>query len=168
MTGARLALATMIAGCALIVTPTITAFDKRLILNTTASAPLGFYWLGGGEPGPGDLALVRPPIGLARWMASRGYLPLNVPLIKRIAAVEGQAVCVEGDAVQVDGRTVGAVLRHDRLGRRLTASTVCRRLLADEVFLLNDEVRSLDGRYFGPLQRQTIAGRLTPVWTWER
>lgn len=142
---------------------------KRVVLNTTASAPMGFYWLVDDRPKVGDLALVRPPPSLARWMAVRGYLPLNVPLIKHVAAVSGQSVCVRGGVVEIDGRSVGKVLTRDLVGRPLVAAQLCRPLRVGEVFLLNpDAPRSLDGRYFGPLPRANIVGRLHPLWTWER
>ncbi|ENZ81618.1 MULTISPECIES: S26 family signal peptidase [Caulobacter] len=168
MKGWSFIVAAMVTSCALVVAPVVAAFEKRLILNTTASAPLGFYWLDGRAPRAGDLALVRPPMDLARWMASRRYLPLNVPLIKRIAAVKGQSVCIQAGVVHIDGVAVARVLDRDRLGRTLTASTLCRHLGPGEIFLLNADPRSLDGRYFGPLPRQTVVGRLTPLWTWER
>jgi conjugative transfer signal peptidase TraF len=157
------------AACALMAATYALASSKRVILNTTASAPLGLYWLSDEPPKVGDLALVRPPQGLARWMAVRGYLPLNVPLIKHVAALEGQSVCVQDGVVAIDGRIVGKVLILDLVGRRLNAAAICRSVRADEVFLLNaDAPRSLDGRYFGTLPRTSIAGRLHPVWTWER
>jgi conjugative transfer signal peptidase TraF len=156
------------AGCALALAPLVTTLDRRLVYNATRSAPVGFYWLGSNPPRVGDLALVRPPPHLARWMASRRYLPLNVPLIKRVAAVEGQAVCIRSGVVKIDGVGVGVALERDLIGRRLTPSVVCRRMGQDEVFLLNAAPRSLDGRYFGPLSRRCVIGRLTPLWTWER
>lgn len=156
------------AGCLLLVAPASLRLEKRLVFNTTTSVPMGFYGLGGGQPRVGDLALVRPPEDLARWMAARRYLPLNVPLIKHVAAVEGQFVCIRADVVTIDGMQVGEVLARDRLGRALTASSICRRLAADEIFLLNAEPRSLDGRYFGPVSRRCVVGRLTPLWTWGR
>lgn len=159
---------TIVAGCLLVAAPLALPSCKRLIFNTTNSAPLGFYWLGDNQPRLGDLALVRPPHDLAAWMAKRRYLPSNVPLIKRVAAVEGQFVCVRGGVVSIDGAQVGVVLRKDRLGRALTASAVCRRLAAGDTFFLNGEPRSLDSRYFGPLSRRFVLGRLTPLWTWER
>lgn len=168
MTGRSRLLGLTFAACVLVAVPAVAPLGKRLVLNTTASAPLGFYWLGDDRVGAGDLALVRPPNPLARWMAQRRYLPLNVPLIKRIAAVDGQVVCITAGAVFVDGQRVASVLQHDLLGRALTPSTVCRRLRADEVFLMNGEPRSLDSRYFGPLSRHCVLGRLTPLWTWER
>jgi conjugative transfer signal peptidase TraF len=155
--------------CALLAAGWALSPVKRVILNTTASAPLGFYWLADDRSKVGDLALVRPPPGLARWMAVRGYLPLNVPLIKHVAAVSGQRVCVRDGMVIIDGRTVGKVLTRDLIGRPLVAARICRPLRAGEVFLLNaDAPRSLDGRYFGPLTLASIAGRLQPLWTWER
>lgn len=157
------------AACLLLSADWLLQPAKRLIFNTTASAPLGFYWLAADEPVAGDLALVRPPLSLARWMAIRGYLPLNVPLIKHVAAVGGQSVCGRGGLVRIDGRVVAKSLHRDHRGRPLAAYSGCRTLRAEEVFLLNpDAPRSLDGRYFGPLPRHCVAGRLRPLWTWER
>jgi conjugative transfer signal peptidase TraF len=142
---------------------------KRLVINTTTSAPLGFYWMSGSVAKVGDLALVRPPADLARWMAMRRYLPLNVPLIKHVAAVGGQGVCSQDGVIRIDGQDVVTALKADRAGRALRPTTICRRLTADEVFLLNSHApRSFDGRYFGPLPRHCVLGRLTPLWTWER
>lgn len=157
------------AACALLAAGWTLSPAKRVILNTTASAPLGFYWLIDTPPKVGDLALVRPPSALAHWMAVRSYLPLNVPLIKRLAAVEGQIVCVQDGVVVIDDRIVGKVLTRDLVGRPLAATEICRSLRAGEIFLLNgDAPRSLDGRYFGPLPSASIAGRLRPLWIWER
>lgn len=142
---------------------------ERLVFNTTASAPLGFYWRTSSAAEIGDLVLVRPPPALAAWMAQRGYLPLNVGLIKHIAAVEGQTICGLGDRLLIDGHDMAALRDRDRHGRRLSPFSGCRRLKDGEVFLLNTQAPdSLDGRYFGPLPRQTIVGRLYPLWTWER
>jgi conjugative transfer signal peptidase TraF len=161
-------IALAVAGCLLVAAPVGAPSSKRLVFNTTNSAPLGFYWLGDDEPRPGDLALVQPPRRLAAWMAKRGYLPSNVPLIKRVAAVEGHLVCIRSGVVSIDGSPVGALLQKDRVGRALPVSGLCRRLKADEVFFLNGEPRSLDSRYFGPLSRRCVVGRLTPLWTWVR
>jgi conjugative transfer signal peptidase TraF len=168
MTGRIPLTATAVAGCLLVAAPVVTPSSKRLVLNTTNSAPLGFYWLGDDEPRLGDLALVQPPPRLAAWMAKRGYLPSNVPLIKRVAALGGDLVCIRSGVVSIGGAQVGIVLHEDRLGRALPSSTLCRRLQADEIFFLNGEPRSLDSRYFGPLSRRCVVGRLTPLRTWER
>ncbi len=155
--------------CALMAGGALLSSTKRVVLNTTASAPVGFYWLTDAAPAVGDLALVRPPPELARWLAVRGYLPLNVPLIKHVAAIEGQSVCARDEVVAIDGRVVGAILKRDLVGRPLHAAGTCRRLGEGEVFLLNPAApRSLDGRYFGPVSRDCIVGRLHRLWTWGR
>lgn len=138
-----------------------------IVFNTTTSAPVGFYRIDQPPPQVGDLVVVRPPPELASWMAARRYLPRNVPLIKYIAALGGQHVCGREGRVLIDGQRAAVTLPKDRLGRRLHPFEGCRRLQADEVFLLNAEApHSLDGRYFGPLPSASVVGRATPLWTW--
>lgn len=160
---------TAMFGCAacLLLAITPTARPPRLVFNTTASAPLGFYLVDAVAPTVGDIVVVRPPHDLALWMAGRGYLPSNVPLIKRVAASGGQTVCGQQGEVRIDGVPVAKILLRDRLGRQLTPFTRCIRLADGDVFLLNAEMPdSLDGRYFGPLPRHAIVGRATAIWTW--
>ena len=117
-------------------------------------------------PARGDLVLAALPSDARRLAADRGYLPVGVPLVKRLAAVSGDAVCSVGDAVFVNGRHVAARRNHDASGRQLPRWTGCRVLATDEVFLLMAGVsRSFDGRYFGPVRRARIIGRLVPLWT---
>lgn len=159
--------ALMAAGCILIGAGDRDRVAPRLLYNATASAPVGFYALDSGAPVVGDWVAIRPPAMLARWMANRRYLPLNVPLLKRVAALPGQAVCGEGDVLLIDGRPVARARRKDRKGRALTPFRECRRLFAGEVLLVNAQPDSLDGRYFGPLPATGIVGRARPLWTWD-
>lgn len=154
-------------GACLLLALAPTERPPRLIFNATASAPLGFYSVDDRAPLVGDLAVVRPPQKLALWMAMRGYLPSNVPLIKRVAAGTGQTVCGQGGEIRIDGRVAAAALTQDRRGRRLEPFTGCVGLRDGDVFLLNAETPdSFDGRYFGPLQRSAVVGRATALWTW--
>ena len=138
-----------------------------LIWNATPSAPLGLYRVQSDRaPKLSDLVVVRPPDDLVWFLADGGYLPRGVPLLKRIAALRGQRVCRIGDAVSVDGGPLGQALARDHLGRRLPTWSGCVVLTPDQVFLFNaDRPDSLDGRYFGPLERSTIVGRAEPIWT---
>jgi len=55
----------------------------------------------------------------------------------------------------------------DREGRPLPAWQGCRPLAPGEVFLLMANIpASFDGRYFGPIPRAAIIGRLVPLCTW--
>src|SRR5262245_48988810 len=70
-----------------------------IVWNATASAPLGFYRVLPAGQGPlrmGDLVVARLDASTADLYARRGYLPLRVPLLKRIGAASGQLVCERG------------------------------------------------------------------------
>ena len=111
-------------------------------------------------------ALAELPPDARRLAVARGYLPDGVPLVKRIAALGGDRVCAVDDAVFVNGRAVAGRLARDGLGRPLPRWTGCRVLADDELFLLMEGVSgSFDGRYFGPVRRAAIIGRLAPLWT---
>lgn len=138
----------------------------RLVWSASASAPIGFYWRVAGAPSRGDLVLARAPFWARKLAAERRYLPLNVPILKRVAAVAGDVVCASGDALFIDGRLVAHRLTSDRMGRPLPQWQGCETLGAGEFFLLMGDVPdSFDGRYFGPVRRHDIIGRLVPVWT---
>jgi conjugative transfer signal peptidase TraF len=156
----------MLAGLGLIAVPTVAGWQARIIWNASASVPLGLYIATAADDiALGDLVLVRPPETLAAFLAERGYVARGVPLLKHVAALPPQVVCAEGTTITVDGETVAHRRSADRLGRPLPSWRGCHRLETGEAFLLNAaEPDSLDGRYFGPLLRSSIVGRLRPVW----
>jgi conjugative transfer signal peptidase TraF len=142
----------------------------RLLWNASASVPIGFYSI---EPvdqlAVTNLVVAAPPKSVAAFLAQRGYVPLGVPLIKRILALRGQSVCRNELVISVDGIEMGMALAHDRQGRPLPVWQGCRAIAQDEVFLMNwDEPASFDGRYFGPIQLSTIIGRAKPLWTFDK
>ncbi len=138
----------------------------RLLWNATASVPIGLYRL---QPVPaphvGDLVALRLPVAQANLLADRGYLPMDVPLLKPVAAVARQTVCRIGLRVTIDATVAGDARSVDHRGRPLPVWQGCRRLAAGQIFVMNRaEPRSLDGRYFGPLSVATVIGRATPLW----
>jgi len=139
-----------------------------LVWNASASAPLGLYWVTHNQAlARGDLVLAEPPDAARRLAAERGYMPAGVPLVKRVAAQQGDTVCGAGAAIIINGRQVGERLSADSRGRPLPAWQGCRLLHGGELFLLMGGVPdSFDGRYFGPVETTAIIGRLVPLWTW--
>lgn len=139
----------------------------RIVWNVSASAPIGLYRIQPDRDPPlGALVAVAPPQHLGRWMAARGYLGENVPLLKHVAAKSGQHVCRIGSVVSVDGRPAAIALIHDRVDRPLPAWRGCHALEAGELLLLNPaHPDSLDGRYFGPLPASAVLGRAIPILT---
>ena len=142
--------------------------DRALLVwNASASAPIGLYRLTHGRAfARGDLVLAVTGPSLGAFAARRDYLPLGVPLVKRIAAVAGDAVCARGNTIFIDGRFAAARRAADGKGRTIPSWSGCRTLHRDEVFLLMENVRdSFDGRYFGPTPDSRVVGLLDPLWT---
>jgi conjugative transfer signal peptidase TraF len=141
--------------------------SRYAVWNATASVPIGLYAIRGkASLHVGERVAIEPPLELRHLLAERHYLPTNVPLLKRIAAVRGQRVCRFGHGVTIDGSFAGAARARDRLGRPLPVWAGCRTLRVGELFVMNPAAPdSFDGRYFGPLRLDTVIGRATPVWT---
>ena len=140
---------------------------RTAVWNTTASVPTGLYLIRGKQSiHVGERVAVEPPPALRRLLAERGYLPVGVPLLKRVAAVSGQRVCRFAHGVTIDGKFVGVARSFDRRGRPLPAWSGCYRLATGELFVMNpDAPDSFDGRYFGALTTHDVVGRATPIWT---
>lgn len=138
----------------------------QLVYNASDSVPIGWYRI---EPAnsisAGDLVLVHLPPEATSLAAQRGYLPANVPLLKTVAAVAPQQVCVQGSQVRIDGVLVARRLSWDRQGRALPAWRGCRRLVGDELLLLSTaNPESFDSRYFGPVSAEAVLGQAQPLW----
>ncbi len=153
--------------CGYAASPPGSADRAFFVWNATASAPIGFYRVTRSPAlSRGDLVLVVPPPWVAEFAAHRGYLPLHVPLVKRIAAMAGNTVCTRGRDIFIDGRFAAVRLAVDGQSRPLPAWSGCRVLDHSEILLLMEGVRtSFDGRYFGPTNISQIVGHLDSVWT---
>lgn len=165
---ARRSLAWMVIGTALV--SASAGLDSlqpapRLIWNASASAPIGLWRVDPHAPVRiGDMVLAHMPEGVRALAAERRYLPMNVPLLKRVAAAQGDLVCALGPRLFVNGRLAATRYEADRQGRSLPWWRGCRTLGPDAVLLLMDAPDSFDGRYFGPLSRSAVIGKATPLW----
>lgn len=169
MTARSATLVLMVIGAAVVMLTIGAKPLPRVVWNASESVPIGLYSVESvGQLAVTNLVVAAPPQPLATFLAERGYLPLGVPLIKRILALPGQSVCRHEHAIDVDGIEMGTALTHDRHGRPLPVWRGCRTIAQGEVFLMNwDEPSSLDGRYFGPVPLPAIIGRAEPLWTFE-
>ncbi len=159
----------LLAGCVAAATLATLAVpvSRYAVWNASASVPTGLYAIRGkASLHVGERVAIEAPPALRRLLATRGYLPAGVPLLKRIAAVNGQRVCRFGHGVTIDGDFAGVARARDQLGRPLPAWFGCRVLRAGELFVMNPVAPdSFDGRYFGVLTIADVIGRATPVWT---
>lgn len=163
----RANIVTMLASAALVLAPAWFDYVPAFIWNASGSVPIGLYRLLPAErPDIGDYVVVSPPEPLAAFLAQRSYLPLGVPLIKRVLALAGATICRRGATIIAYDHPYGEARERDRLGRPLPSWQGCRVLAESEVFLMNwDAPDSLDGRYFGPLPVTSIVAHALPLWT---
>lgn len=164
----RIALRCALGGAALAALGATIAWPPvpRVVWNASASAPIGLYRIVPDRvPDRGQFALVQLPRDLRLYAARRGYLPANVPAIKRVAALPGQTICARRGTIQIDLAPPVPRRDFDGHGRALPWWTGCRVLGKDEIFLLNDAPGSFDGRYFGPIRRERVIGEARLLWT---
>ena len=145
----------------------MAAMPRRIIWNASASVPVGLYVVqDAGQSRVGDLLAAAPPPEIEAFLANGRYVPAGVPLIKHVAALPGQKICRIGNTITVDLRVVGHARKLDSKDRPLPYWQGCLTLASLQIFLMNTSVPdSLDGRYFGPFERNDIVGRAVPIWT---
>ncbi len=158
-----------VTAIAAIALPAFVEPPTAIIWNASPSAPIGFYQVRAVDrlEAP-DLVVVEPPEALERFIIRRGYLPPDIPLLKRVVGLPGQTVCRIDRSITVDGVEMGAALEDDSFGRPMPVWQGCHRIASGEIFLMNWDVEnSLDGRYFGPIATSSIVGAAVPLWTIE-
>ena len=146
---------------------TLGGATPRYIWNASMSVPIGLYRV---QPATAlvvtELVAIQPPDLLAAFLDLNGYLPIGVPMLKRVLALPGQTVCRIGLTVTVDGIGMGQARERDGRGRPLPAWHGCRVIADGDVFVMNwQSADSFDSRYFGPLPASAVIGRAVPVWT---
>src|SRR3546814_9749430 len=74
-------------GLGLVLLSAVLPPAPRLVWNASASAPQGLYAV---TPGawvePGEMVIARVPLRYRQLASARRYLPMNVPLVTRVAA----------------------------------------------------------------------------------
>ena len=152
-----------------LVLSTMDEATPTYIWNASKSVPIGLYQLQpAGRLAVTELVAVRPPEPLATFLDLNGYLPIGVPMLKRVLALPGQTVCRKELTISVDEIDMGNALSRDSRGRPLPVWQGCQVVGADELFLMNwQSADSLDGRYFGVVPSSSVIGKALPVWTRE-
>lgn len=148
---------------------TVGGTTPRYIWNASNSVPIGLYRVHQASPlAVTELIAVQPPDLLAAFLDLNGFLPIGVPMLKRVLALPGQTVCRHGLTIAVDGIDVGVAKERDGRGRPLPSWGGCRVIAEGDIFVMNWQSEdSLDGRYFGPLPATAVIGKAVPVWTLE-
>ena len=134
---------------------------RWLRLNVSPSVPYGLYRLAPlTRPlARGTLVVLPVPRSVRPWHARW------VPLLKPVAAVAGDLVCLWDHGLCVAGQWYGPLWR-EAAGRPLPQIRGCFRVPEGAVFLASPLPTSLDGRYFGVTPLATLTAQAMPVLTW--
>jgi conjugative transfer signal peptidase TraF len=155
------------AGLALaIVLVVASSFGPLLLWNRSESEPLGLYARATEQPAVGSLiAFPAPPAAFPYADDRMSYLR-HMPILKQVAAAEGDLVCTQGATLAVNGRRLAPIYPVDPRGRRLPQWRGCRRLTAGEFFVFSNRIpNSFDSRYYGPVSAQNVLGVYRPLWS---
>lgn len=146
-------------------------------INTTRSIPVGLYWTSSGPTVRGAyVQFCPPPADVFDEARRRHYIAAGFCrggygyLMKRVLAVEGDAVSIGDDGVRVNGGLLpaSAPARADKAGRPLPRLQCARFTLGRGEMLPMAEASatSFDGRYFGVVRLSQVSAVITPVVTW--
>ena len=151
---------------AALVTSMVLPPRPLLLWNASPSSPVGLYAVT--APSilrKGDLIVAWPPPKARRMAAARSYLPFNVPLVTRVAAVAGDRDCARGNRILINGRFASVRRESDPSGRQMPRWSGCVRLRHGEKFLLSSGPLAFDGRYFGVTRASEAVGKARLLWT---
>ena len=157
----------LVVSCAaiiLIIAASVVTLAPKLVWNASKSAPIGLYLIVQRTPQLGEFTLVTPSEPVAELIRTRGYLPPDIPLIKRVSAVAGDEICRENQSIFINKKPVAQAQLVDSSGREMPQWSGCFTLQSQEIFLLNAHEQSLDGRYFGATKLDDVIGVAIPVW----
>ena len=114
----------------------------------------------------GDIVVFRPPLRTWPFLASIGMDGQRVTFIKEVGALPGDPICIQHDT---------ALIGDHRMLIRLTATSTGIPIplwyrhcgtVPHSMFVPvgTHDSRSLDGRYYGPVDQSAIVARVTPLW----
>jgi conjugative transfer signal peptidase TraF len=137
-----------------------------LLWNASASSPTGLYLVTEGqEVRLGEHVVAWAPDWARLLAAERHYLPLNVPLVKRVAAGAGDQICATNDVVTINGKDPSRRRSVDGAGRPMPMWEGCWKLGKQEYFLFDPNVADgFDGRYFGLTTGDRLVGKARLIW----
>ena len=154
--------------------PTLQALGLRI--NLTPSEPRGLYLLTHGPWRRGRLIVFQLTPALTSVALTAGYaLPgtrtgAAMPGLKKVAALPRDTVAVGPQGICVNGVLWpdSKPLVRDSHGRQITHYDFgVYRVESDEIWVLSDNARGWDSRYFGPVSAASVLATAQPLLTVE-
>ena len=144
----------------------ITSITKHLGYGLTyqvsISMPKGFYLI---VPAKhikrNDVVIFYPPPKIKTFLVQHKWIPNSAIMMKHVIGMPGDMVCKKNNALFVNNKYFGPVLTYYAPHKKLPNEPFCGKLKKQEYLLLSARIkRSFDCRYFGPVKRQQIIGKV--------
>ena len=125
-------------------------FGPLIYTNDTASAPRGIYVVSPNQHlSNGDYVIVPAPMAVPAI-----HIQKDFPLLKRIAAFQGDTYTVKHDFLETDRNGNTYPIYHKPWLPQLSQGQYS--VPEGQILCLNDPLYSLDSRYFGPLPLASV------------
>lgn len=149
----------------------VRTYGPDVRINYTPSMPKGLYRI---KPLPpaitlhkGDIILYPVPEEVEAIIYGRHYLRRGVPLMKPIAALAGDKVCIDHHTLTINQVAIGRVFDVDSNGEVIPHKEGCYILKAGQILPISTYYeRSFDGRYHGPISKKMLIGIAEPLLIW--
>jgi len=144
----------------------LSHFHFGLTYQVSPSMQKGFYWV---RPAKnlkrGDIALFMPPSHTLLFLRRHHWIPNKGWMMKYIVGIPGDFVCQKDHVIWINHHKFAHVYNYYAKGKSLPNTHFCGKLKFNQYLLMSTKVkRSFDGRYFGPIDRKNIIGRVVPVF----
>lgn len=130
-----------------------------LIWNVTSSLPTGVYYVEGAYD-YGDIVAFDIPEHFKPLVQERQWIRTDAYLLKRVVGMEGDIICIVHNRIYLNGKHFGETRKTDSKGRVMPQLNGCQSVREGHLWLmLADNPLSLDSRYFGQVDQQTVHGK---------
>lgn len=167
-TAAPVVVVAIAAACIVTLRTAYGHLGPPLLVNYTDSEPKGLYWLQLHSESPyrrGQIVAFPVPKPFRSLVAQGRWLAAGLPLMKGIAALEGDVVCTNERQASINGKWRGPIFNVDSAGQPLPEIRGCYTLAPGYFLPFSDAIkRSFDGRYLGPQPLSEILGEVHSVW----
>lgn len=130
-----------------------------LIWNVTSSLPTGFYYVERAYD-YGDIVAFDIPEHFKPLVQERQWIRTDAYLLKRVVGMAGDVICIKENRIYLNGKYFGETREADSKGRVMPQLNGCHSVQHGHLWLmLVDNPLSLDSRYFGQVDQNTVYGK---------
>lgn len=145
---------------ATLIAAVLTGFyiSNHIMYSSTTSIKYKFFWLTSTAPGKDDYATFKYPE--SDYLIKRN---VNEPFTKRVGCIASDTLEIRNSIYYCNGKYLGIQLKVDSVGNELPLFSFNGTIPEGKAFMVGDNPRSGDSRYFGLIDVNK-AKKVLPLW----